>query len=366
MPPQPKLVVVHASGQYPIFIDQDWWGELAGAVASACPRSLVISDDTVADLYAGDFCDRLRESGQDIRLVTVPPGESSKTLLVAGDLYQKLLSAGVDRQSTIIALGGGVVGDLAGFVAATWMRGIDFVQIPTTLLAQVDSSVGGKTGVNLPGAKNVIGAYWQPRAVFIDTAVLKTLSDVEFTSGLAEVVKYAVILDPGLFDLLENHVQPIRQRDPQTLVDLVQRCCQLKARVVARDERETTGHRAILNYGHTFGHAVESVFGYGTVPHGHAVAMGMSAAARLACSLGWVDEQFVRRQSELLDALQIPSRFPADRHAEMMEVMRSDKKAVAGRPRFVLPVRMGAVELTDQVEPEQVVQAMRQSAGGPR
>ncbi len=364
MTPQTKLVVEHATGQYPIFIDQQWQLVMAREIARHYPRCLVISDELVACRYADTLRDAFRDAGLEFNLLTVPPGESSKSPEVALRLYNQLLAEGVDRQSTLIALGGGVVGDLTGFLAATWMRGIDFVQIPTTLLAQVDSSVGGKTGVNLPTAKNVIGAFWQPQAVFIDTAVLKTLPAEEYTSGLAEVVKYGVILDQDLFATLERQAEPVKQRDSLVLVEIVHRCCQLKAQVVRCDERETTGHRAILNYGHTFGHAIESVLGFGSVPHGHAVAMGMTAAGWLARALDMVDDNFVAQQQNLLRALGIPAQFPAERHDEFIDVMRSDKKALAGRPRFVLPTKIGHVELIDNIDPRLVRQAMRQAAGG--
>jgi 3-dehydroquinate synthase len=364
MQPQSKLVVEHSAGECPIYIDSGWLPGIADAIGRSTPRCAVITDANVEKLYAAEFFQSLNQQSSQCVLLTIAPGESSKSLDTAIDLYQQLLSAGIDRQSTIVALGGGVVGDLAGFVAATWQRGIRLIQVPTSLLAQVDSSVGGKTGVNLPSAKNVVGAFWQPQEVYIDTKLAGTLPDVEYTSGLAEVVKYGAILDDHLFASLESRVEQLNRRDPQVLVDIVLRCCQLKASVVKRDERETTGQRAILNYGHTFGHAIESVFGYGKYPHGHAVSIGMMAAARLAQAMGRVDEDFVERQCNLLTALQIPTRFPAERHAEVIEVMKHDKKAIDGHPRFVLPRGMGHGELVEGVSPDKIADAMQRSAGG--
>ncbi len=359
----PSLTVHHQSGSYPIFIGGDLLQRSNQVLADWLdPHSLhaVITDDTVDRLYTQDW---LRKWGSAIHAIAVPVGEASKSLDCFAGVMDELLRAGLDRQSTVIALGGGVPGDLAGFAAATFMRGVNFLQIPTTLLAQVDSSVGGKTGLNLKGCKNSVGVFWQPQAVLIDPAVLSTLEHREFTSGLAEVVKYGVILDPEFFHFLECQTPAIRARDPAILQAMIQRCCELKAQVVQADERETRGQRAILNYGHTFGHAIESVFGYGCIPHGHAVAMGMHAAAKLAQTLGRVDAAFVTRQKDLLDALEIPTTFPQERHAELIMAMRHDKKSQAGETRFILPGGLGTVELVSGVENSLVHQAMEEAAG---
>ena len=359
---KPDLVVEYVSGQYPVFVRADWLNEIAQATAERTERIVLITDETVNRLYGDAFLQELDRLSVDSVSIIVPPGEASKTLALANGIYDKLLAQGVDRQATVVALGGGVIGDVAGFVAATWMRGIDLIQIPTTLLAQVDSSVGGKTGVNLPGAKNIVGAFWQPVSVFIDTSMLETLSDDEFTSGLAEVVKYGVILDAKLFKLLESQIELINQRDPVVMADIVKRCCILKADVVRQDERETTGKRAVLNFGHTAGHALESVFGYGSWRHGHAVAAGMMVASRMALQLGRIKLDFVERLSKLLGSLNIPHQFPATRHEEMLAIMNNDKKSVDGKPRFVLPTSVGHVELVDQIDSNLILQAMRQSS----
>lgn len=359
---KPDLVVEYVSGQYPVFVKAAWLNEIAQAVAERTKRLVVITDETVHRIYGDAFLKALANLSVETVSIIIPPGEASKSLALVNGIYDRLLAEGVDRQATMVALGGGVIGDLAGFVAATWMRGIDLIQIPTTLLAQVDSSVGGKTGVNLPGAKNIVGAFWQPVGVFIDTSMLETLSDDEFTSGLAEVVKYGVILDAKLFKQLESQVELINQRDPVVMADIVKRCCMLKADVVRQDERETTGKRAVLNFGHTAGHALESVFGYGSWRHGHAVAAGMIVAARMALQLDRIKLDFVERLSALLRSLNIPHLFPANRHDEMLAIMNNDKKSVNGRPRFVLPTRIGHVELVDGIDSNLILQAMRQSS----
>jgi 3-dehydroquinate synthase len=345
----PDLVARHGSGQTPIFVDAGWQQEMASIIAGQACRFVLITDANVGPLYAESFKQSLESHSVAVEYLVVPAGESSKSMLVAVQLYEALLKSGADRAITVIAFGGGVVGDLAGFVAATWMRGVDLIQVPTTLLAQVDSSVGGKTGVNLPQAKNSVGAFWQPVAVFVDTALLLTLPGEEYTSGLAEVVKYAVILDAGLFEWLETNAEAIGRRDPALLAQIVLKCCNLKAGVVHADERETTGHRAILNYGHTLGHALESAEGYGRLRHGHAVAAGMTFAARLARSLGRVDDTFVARQDRLLDVLGIPRALPDRGREELLALMTHDKKSLNGRPRFVLPTRIGHADMVEGI-----------------
>jgi len=247
-------------------------------------------------------------------------------------------------------VGGGVVGDLAGFAAATFARGLAFVQVPTTLLAQVDSSVGGKVGINLPQAKNIVGAFWQPAGVIIDLDVLATLPDREYRSGLAEVVKYGVILDAEFFAYLEAHVDELQVREPQVLEHIITRSCQLKAAIVEKDEREETGLRVILNYGHTFCHAIETVTGYGRYLHGEAVAIGMICASRLAERLGRITIQVTKRQKKLLERLSLPTSIEGLDPASLLSAMQHDKKSQDGRLRFVLPSRIGEVKLVDNVE----------------
>lgn len=283
-------------------------------------------------------------------VASIPPGEASKTLAEASRLYDALYELAADRRTAVVAVGGGVVGDLAGFAAATYNRGLPLVMVPTTLLALVDSSVGGKTGVNHPKGKNLIGAFHQPGGVWIDTAFLDTLPGREYCSGLAEVVKYGVILDAEFFEYCEANAAAIRSRSPDALRHIVARSCRLKADVVENDEREETGLRAVLNYGHTFAHAFETVGGYGGWLHGEAVAAGMVCASRLAERKGLIGSELTERQIKLLKAFSLPTspkrEWPID---EQIAVMRRDKKAAAGQLRFILPVRLGEVKLFDDV-----------------
>ncbi|MCA9268745.1 MAG: 3-dehydroquinate synthase [Planctomycetales bacterium] len=330
-------------------------GALAGAGTLTVSRTrathaVVITDKNVEADYAHPVAERLAAAGCRVEVLVVPPGEASKSIASASVLWEKLLELNVDRKTVIVAVGGGVIGDLAGFVAATFARGLDFVQVPTTLLAQVDSSVGGKTGVNLPTAKNMVGAFWQPRAVLIDIAALDTLPLREYRAGLAEVVKYGMIMDADFFEFLEQHVPAILARDHATLTEIVARCCRLKAAVVEADEREESGRRSILNYGHTFCHAFEAATGYGQLLHGEAVAIGMVCAARLAQSLGRIGANVAERQHELLMALGLPVDVPTADHDHLLSLMQRDKKVEHGRLRFVLPSRLGDVELVGEVD----------------
>jgi 3-dehydroquinate synthase len=270
------------------------------------------------------------------------------------------LELGADRKSIVVAVGGGVVGDLAGFIAATYARGLRFFQVPTTVVAQVDSSVGGKVGINLPEAKNMVGSFYQPAGVFIDTATLVTLPPKEYQSGLAEVVKYGVILDAEFFEYLEANAAAVNQRSQEVLVQIIARCCRLKADVVEKDEREETGLRAVLNYGHTFGHAFESLSGYGNLLHGEAVSIGMCCAARLAEILGRVDRQFVERQCNLLKTLELPVQTPGLNSDKILSAMMHDKKVQHGKLRFVLPSSLGSVELVGDVDPNDVRAALEE------
>lgn len=321
-------------------------------------RAIVITDVRVETPHATAAGESLAEAGADVDIAVVDEGESTKSVAVAEVLWQKLLDLGADRKTVIVAVGGGVVGDLAGFVAATYARGIPFVQVPTTLLAQVDSSVGGKTGVNLPGAKNMVGAFWQPVGVLIDTQVVKTQRERDYRAGLAEVVKYGVILDADLFAYIEREASALVARRHAVLQHVVARSCELKAQVVEGDEREESGLRAILNYGHTFAHALEAVAGYGELLHGEAVSIGMMCAARLAQRLRRVDADFVRRQRALLVSLGLPVTLPnVDREA-LISAMAHDKKVEHGRLRFILTTRLGHVELVPDIDPADVRAAL--------
>ena len=316
----------------------------------ACRRAVVIADANVRAPHAEQAVQSLASSGIRAELITVPAGESSKCVAEAERLWNELLRLKADRKTAIVAVGGGVVGDLAGFVAATYARGLAFVQVPTTLLAQVDSSVGGKVGINLPQAKNIVGAFWQPAGVIIDLDVLATLPDREYRSGLAEVVKYGVILDPAFFAYLEAHADDLNRRQPDVLEHIVARSCQLKAEVVQQDEREETGLRAILNYGHTFCHAIETVTGYGRFLHGEAVAIGMICASRLAERLGRIDGRVTERQRGLLERLHLPTKIGGIDREHLLQAMQHDKKTQDGRLRFVLPTKLGHVELVSDVD----------------
>ncbi|HUQ73065.1 MAG TPA: 3-dehydroquinate synthase, partial [Planctomycetaceae bacterium] len=332
----------------------------------ASPRGLIVTDSHVADLHAATVQSSLRDAGWKTETVVLPAGEPSKSLEVIATVYDRLIDWQADRQTVVFAVGGGVVGDAAGFIAATYTRGVPFVQVPTTLLADVDSSVGGKVGVNHPRAKNMIGAFYQPMGVLIDTGALATLPDREYRSGLAEVVKYGVILDSDLFAELESFAAELNAREPQRLARVIARSCRLKADIVEKDEFERTGLRAALNYGHTFAHAFEALCGYGELLHGEAVSIGMVCASRLAERRGLIDRSVTARQVRLLEEFHLPvtlptttTKFSAD---DAIGRMRLDKKAIAGQLRFVLPTRLGHVETIAQI-PETDVRAVLAAIG---
>lgn len=306
---------------------------------------LVVSNAIVAGHYWPTLEQSLKAAGFQPHLALVPDGEEAKTLKVAAELYDAALAAGIERGAAIIALGGGVVGDVAGFVAATWLRGVPFIQIPTTLLAQVDASVGGKVAVNHPKGKNLIGAFYQPAAVIADLDTLATLSPREVRAGLAEVIKYGVIMDAGFFTYLEDHLEDALSGEVEVLETIVLRSCTLKAEIVARDERES-GLRAILNFGHTIGHAIEAVTGFDTYRHGEAVAMGMVAAARLAVRRGMFSEEETDRLVVLLLRAGLPVDLPAFEPAAFQAALGHDKKVRQGQLRMILPERLGRVQVT--------------------
>lgn len=327
-------------------------------------HAVIITDSNVAPLYLRPLLQVLQQSNIRTDSFVIDAGEESKSLAWAERIWNWMLDIRTDRRSLVVALGGGVVGDLAGFVAATFARGIRLLQIPTSLLAQVDSSVGGKVGINLPKAKNMVGAFHQPCAVLIDVSTLKTLPQREYLSGLAEVVKYGVILDSEFFSYLEQHIEGLLAQHADVLITIVKMCCQLKASVVEQDERELTGLRAILNYGHTFAHAIETLTGYGQWLHGEAVAMGMVCAARLAARLGMFPEEMVRRQESLLSSLRLPTRIHGLTPDRMLECMMLDKKVQHGSLRFILPQTIGRVVMVDNVslqEVEAVIRELQQS-----
>ena len=321
-------------------------------------KCFVITDTNVLQPHANAVKASLTAAGAQVRVVCVKAGEASKSLKEMSDLYDELVDFKADRKTVVVAVGGGVVGDLAGFVAATYARGLPFVQVPTTLLAMVDSSVGGKTGINHPKGKNLIGAFHQPAGVLVDTDVMSTLPDREFVSGLAEVIKYGVILDDEFFAYLEANVDGLTNRDPAVLRHIVARSCELKAYVVKEDEYETTGLRAILNYGHTYAHAFEALSGYGVLLHGEAVSIGMVCGSRLAKSLGRIGDDVVQRQIDLLKAVSLPVEVSTElreKSDEILNCMLLDKKTVAGDLKFVLPDRLGHVETIGGIAAETVI-----------
>ena len=326
-------------------------------------HALIVSDANVAPLYAQRLRDALSHGGGrtlQTGTLVLPAGEAHKNLDAVSRALDALAQLGATRDSCVLALGGGVVGDIAGFAAACWMRGIDLVQFPTTLLAMVDSSVGGKTGVDHPAGKNLIGAFHQPRAVVADLDTLATLPDRELRAGLAEVVKTACIGDAGFFEWLEAHVDALLARDADALTHAIARCCRFKAGVVERDEREA-GERALLNFGHTFGHALETETGYGALLHGEAVAIGMILAARLSARLGTVaDPADAERLHALLQRIGLPTELPPGLAADaLLARMQFDKKNRAGTLRLVLWHGIGRAEIVDNVDAAAVRTVLR-------
>jgi len=318
-------------------------------------RCAVVTDANVGRHFAKAALRSLSHSGFDPVLITVPAGEKSKRLAIVERCYDQLAAHRLERSSFLVALGGGVVGDLAGFVAATYLRGIPFVQVPTTLLAQVDSSVGGKTGVNLKAGKNLVGSFYQPRLVLCDLDTLKTLPKREYISGLAEVIKYGIISDARLFAGLEHALPLLLRRQPATLADVVARCCQIKAEVVGQDETEG-GLRAILNFGHTLGHAIENSSGYGKYLHGEAIAIGQVAAARLSQNLLGLSAAEVQRIEQLFvrAGLPVSLRLNPVRRKKLFAALKLDKKVSAGEVRFVLAKKIGGVVRGQRVPPEMI------------
>ncbi len=326
-------------------------------------KALIVSHPEIFDLYGSLVSESLVEAGLRVSVCLIPSGEEHKTLHSITQIYDAALAAGLERSSTMVALGGGVIGDMTGFAAATWLRGIAFVQVPTSLLAMVDASIGGKTGVNHPSGKNLIGAFHQPRLVWIDPDVLRSLPEREFRSALAEVIKYGVIQAPDLIEFLEQLPGLQRYEEFRTgeLDHVLVRAAECKALVVQQDEREK-GLRAILNYGHTLGHALESATEYRRYLHGEAVAVGMVAAGQLADQMGWWSTSDRERQDHLLLRAGLPTTWPSEiPFATVIQGLQADKKVKEGRIRFILPKQIGQVEITDQVSLEQidrVLQAM--------
>jgi 3-dehydroquinate synthase len=342
-PAQPSIWIELGSRRYPIAIGHGLiTNEGSYADLPAGGDAVVVTNTTVAPIYAAGLVRTIQRQYRRVHLVTLPDGEDFKSWDTLSLVFDQLLDKQCDRQTTLFALGGGVVGDMTGFAAATYMRGIAFVQIPTTLLAQVDSSVGGKTAINHPLGKNMIGAFYQPLKVLCDLDTLRTLPEREFSAGLAEVIKYGAVMDAAFFDWIETHLDGLLRRESGPLAHAIRRSCEIKASVVAQDERDN-GLRAMLNFGHTFGHAIEAGLGFGTWLHGEAVGCGMVMAACLSSQLGLMDEIFFRRLVELVARANLPVQgpiLPIDDStrpaARYLDLMRHDKKAVGGDIQFIL------------------------------
>lgn len=347
---------------YPIFIGPDILDDISLLSPYIAGRQvMVVTNSTIAPLYLQRLLATL--SAYQLSSLVLPDGEQYKTLEVLNRIYDALLSEGHNRSTTLLALGGGVIGDMVGFAAASYQRGVNFIQIPTTLLSQVDSSVGGKTGVNHALGKNMIGAFHQPRCVLADTNTLKTLPDKELSAGIAEVIKYGLITDMDFFSWLETNMPALLAREQEALAHAIRKSCECKARIVAADEREG-GIRAILNLGHTFAHAIETHQGYGRWLHGEAVATGMLMAARLSEKMGWITTIDRERLHKLLLAARLPVAAPSDMGVEdFLRLMKVDKKVIDGQLRLVLLKPAGKAVITTEAPPEQLQEVIREFTG---
>jgi len=317
-------------------------------------RVVIITHPSINSAYGEEVIANCLDQGWTTDIIEVPEGEVSKSLGQVEKLYDRLLELNCDRKSVLIALGGGVIGDLVGFVAATYQRGINFIQVPTTLLSQVDSSVGGKTGVNHPKGKNMIGAFYQPRLVVTDLQTLKTLPIKEYRAGLAEIVKYGVISDASFFEFLEKNYKDILNLNHDCLSYIIENSCAIKAKVVEKDERETH-HRMILNFGHTLGHAIESLTGYSRFVHGEAVAIGMVRAAELSHSMGKCSKEVPRRLEALLKNLGLPVEMPELDPTAVIESLYHDKKTMDNKIKFILVKEIGSIEIVEQVPESEIL-----------
>ncbi len=345
-----ELIVGLQDRAYPIHIEYGCLSNIGRDLERRriANRYCIIADDTVAALYGDCVLKSLQQNNLNGEILTFPAGEASKNLSLFAKLCSELAQRGFDRKDSIIALGGGVTGDLAGFIAASYLRGINFVQVPTTLLAQVDSSVGGKTGVDIPEGKNLVGAFYQPKIVYIDISVLKTLPKDEFAGGMAEVIKYGIIRDAEFFKYLQENREAALNSDKEVLEKIIRTCCQIKADVVAEDEREADLRR-ILNYGHTIGHAVEAVSRFSII-HGKAVAIGMVAAARIAERLQLLSKENCKEIYQILINYELPTEIPGEFDKELIKrYLLTDKKSVAGIISYVLPKKIGEVIITSDV-----------------
>jgi 3-dehydroquinate synthase len=352
------LTVGLGERSYPIYIGSDLLGRADLLLPHLpCKKTAVVTNATVAPLYLDALCGMLQSHGVEVIPIVLPDGEQYKNTETLMLIYDALLSNRCERNTPLIALGGGVIGDLTGYAAATYLRGVPFVQIPTTLLSQVDSSVGGKTGINHPLGKNMVGAFYQPRLVLADTATLGTLPDKELRAGIAEVIKYGLIRDLPFFEWLESNMEKLLSRDAQALQYAIAQSCRNKAEVVAADERES-GERALLNLGHTFGHAIENGMGYGAWLHGEAVAAGTIMAMDLSYRLGWISAQDVTRIRRIFEKAGLPLVSPAMGVEKYLQLMGLDKKVMGGKLRFVLLKAIGSAVVTADVPAEFLKQTL--------
>lgn len=320
-------------------------------------RCVLISNPYLLDFYGERVLASLKTYGFKTEAIKVPDGERYKNLREVEKIYDRLLSVQIDRYSPIIALGGGIIGDITGFVAATYKRGIPFIQIPTSLLAQVDSSIGGKTGVNHPLGKNMIGAFYQPKGVFIDLNVLKSLPEIEFRCGMAEIIKYGIISDKKLFTYLEKNRGKIKNHDSNALQYIIESSCKIKALIVSKDEREE-GLRAILNFGHSIGHALESLTGYKKYKHGEAVAIGMVAASFISHEMGLCSMEDVERVRDLIESYDLPTKLPKINIKELLKAMHYDKKVKDNKVKLILMKKLGLVEIKDDVSDKIILKSL--------
>ena len=341
---------------YDILIGYDILDELGSKMKefSFSAKALLVTNPEVYNLYGDRVVRSLRNAGFEVKVARVNEGEDYKSLESASQLYDQALQAGLDRKSPIIALGGGVIGDLAGFVASTYMRGVPFIQVPTTLLAQVDSSVGGKVAVNHPRGKNIIGAFYQPKLVLSDIATLKSLPIRELRTGLAEIIKYGVIWDKEFFYYLEENLQPILIQEPEAMAKIVEVSSRIKAEIVEQDEKEQN-IRAILNFGHTLGHVVETLTEYKEYRHGEAVAIGMVAAAKMAVNLGLITQGDSFRIATLIRNAGLPTDFPEFKRLDIINTIYHDKKTVGNSLTFILPDSIGRVGIVKGVKEEEII-----------
>jgi len=346
-----KLLVELGESAYPIFIGEGILGNLGEMMKlySFSGQVVVVTDSNVNKHYGDALTKSLNFSKKSSQLISIHAGERSKSFRTIDKIVTQMLELGCDRNSVVLAFGGGVVGDIAGFVASVYKRGIPYLQIPTTLLAQVDSSIGGKTGVNHPLGKNMIGTFYQPKMVWTDLAVLQTLPKREIICGLGEIIKYGLIKDCELFQLVEENLEVIVALDLEIVQEIVMRCCQIKAEIVAQDEKET-GPRMVLNFGHTIAHALEAEMGYKKISHGEAVLLGMLVESKIALNLKMLNKEDFLRIEKLVSRFELTAKLNNIEVSRLLEFIKNDKKSSSGQTKFILPLKIGEVEIVDEVE----------------